>query len=320
MAQVLQQQTPNDPLQAEEAHGGDSTDSAEETTPFLKRTPMARPTVKSEEELKNDFQKAMEHDITKWVDQTFGKSNKFPDVELSVAALAGIVRTAYLGIVEQPKFVVTSVRPGNVWTIDAKKEVTRSSKAFAPSESSSMQKRLFAYATFTGSRLMLNALFGCVSGVYASRGKLYVENDTGDKITVMPDMFVGFSTDSIWSRNMPKVVLPAKENQPGRVIPVDGNEKTHFSAFMRTRGGTVLEVDLCDVDITFRQHPAERPVQGMGALAYLAESRASAIRTDTATTMENTLSATATTIRGLKKKQKMKARKKNKRKKKKVSN
>ena len=133
MAQVLQQQTPNDPLQKEEAHGGDAIDSAEETTPFLKRTPMARPTVKSEEELKNDFQKAMEHDITKWVDQTFGKSNKFPDVEFSVAVLAGIVRAAYLEIVEQHKFVVTSVRPGNVWTIDVKKEVTRSSKAFAPS-------------------------------------------------------------------------------------------------------------------------------------------------------------------------------------------
>ncbi len=288
-------------------------------TPFLKRTTMKRPMPKTEEELKNDFERALQQDMSGWIQQTFAGTTVLPDTDVSVTCLAKFVRCAYNTIVQQPKFVVTSVRPGNAWTIVAKNEVVRSGKLFAPAESSTMQSRLFAYATYTGARLMLNALFACVCGAYAARGKLYFVDEGGDKLTVMPEMFINFSTDGIWSRNMPKVIVPAQGNKRETAVPVDGNEKTHFTAWMRSRGGKLLEVDLCDIDLVVKTHPVETPVEGMGAMAYLAEARMSAIRTKTVDTMDRTLEALTPMLRVFKKKQKMKARKKKRKNKKKGS-
>lgn len=289
---------------------------AGEDVPFFKRTTMTRPVPKSKEEMKNDFEKALQQDLSSWVQRTFTGTSVLPDTDVSLTCLAKLVRSAYSTIVSQPKFVVTSVRPGNIWTIETKKDVVRSSKSFAPAESTAMQQRLFAYATYTGARLMLNALFACICGTYAARGKLYFVEDDGSKVTVMPEMFINFSTDGIWSRTMPQVIVP-QENKKATIVPVDGNEKTHFTAWMRARGGKLLEVDLCDVDVVVKTHPVETPVEGMGAVAYLAEARMSAIRTKTTDTLDRTLEALTPALRAFKKKQKMKARKKKRKKQKK---
>jgi len=291
-------------------------------TPFFKRTIMKRPVAKTEEELKNDFQKAMEHNLDAWVQETFGGATVLPNLplDISVRDLGVIFRESYKEIMEQPKFVIESLRPGNVWTIQPKNELIRKPNEFAPSvQSATMQKRLHTYAAFAGARLMLNALFAGVCGVYASRGKLYFFNNSVDerlpteKLTVMPEMYVSFSSDGIWSRTMPKLILPNQTR-----IPIDGNEGTHFTAWMRCRGGELVEVDLCDVDVSVKVHPVETPVQGMGAMAYLTEARMRAIRTKTTETMDRTLAALTKRIRAFKKKQKMKARKKRRKKQKKT--
>ena len=94
----------------------------------------------------------------------------------------------------------------------------------------------------------------------------------------------------------------ASEKAPGQ----------HLTVFVRCRGGTIVEVDVSDLQVEVREHAAP-PAERMPVLAYMEKTWDAAIQQNLTDRVENLFPEITKGIRRYNKKEKQKRRKKMKR-------
>ena len=297
-------------LRPTEANTSQIKNTISTTPPRKMRAKMKKMQKKDEEELKNDFDRTMEDNLTTWMGKTFLNPQVLPPFssDISIRQLGTIVRDSFLSTVTQPTFTIQAVERGNIWTIQPVDKKVSSPKTFAPTlRSSVVQRRLHTMATFAGLRFMLTSMFAACCRVYALRGTLVHVATDGKTQTVLPEIVISLATKGIWtSSGFPQINVGSKQ------IPLDKSPGSHLTAWLRCRGGTFLEVDLCDLDLLVTHH-ATPPTEKMDAMLFLEKTRESAVQQNLVQEMDSLFPEITQRLRRHHKKQKQKRRKKMKR-------
>ena len=276
-----------------------------------KRPSMKRALKKDEEQLKNDFDRALFDNYDTWLQKTFLNPQVFPpfSIDISIQQISTIVRESFLATTTQPSYRITKMEKGNLWTIAPTSQKILSPQLFVPSARSKLvQERLHTLATFAGMRFMLTAMVAACCRVYALRGNLvYIDTD-GKMHTVSPEIAISMATKGIWVNGVsPEIMFQGKR------IPLDSSPGSHLTAWLRCRGGTFLEVDVCDLTKTIITVHDSPPSEKMDSMLYLEKTRSTAVQQNIVDNIDCLFPEISKRLRQFNKKTKQKRRKKMKR-------
>lgn len=276
-----------------------------------KRPSMKRASKKDDKQLKNDFDRALSDNYDTWLQKTVLNPQVFPPFssDISVHQISTIVRESFLATTTQPSYRITKMDKGNLWTIAPTPQKILSPQLFVPSARSKLvQERLHTLATFAGMRLMLTAMVAACCRVYALRGNL-VHTDTDGKMhTVSPEIAISMATKGIWVNGVPPEIM-----FQGKRIPLDSSPGSHLTAWLRCRGGTFLEVDVCDLTNTVITVHDSPPREKMDSMLYLEKTRSTAVQQNIVDSIDCLFPEISKRLRQFNKKTKQKRRKKMKR-------
>lgn len=298
------------PFMLREENDTETKSNAPETT---NKKSMKKPVKKSEDDLKNDFQKVLETDAKEWVEKTFLKENAIPSnaYEIELVAVLEMLRSAYFLASDQPKYTIERVIQSH-WKINIVDEPVKSMHKFFPScKSTTLKKRYFAYASFGGLRLMLHAILAGFLHRLGQIGNLVYTDKKGETYSLAPEVFISLATDGIWTRD----TLPMAISEDNMPIKIDTNPGKHLNVWIKGRGALALEIDLCDTDIILKEH-ASIPEGRLAATTYLQQTRSTAVRQNVTPILDNIIQNVVKTLREKNKKYKKKQRKKRKKRKK----
>lgn len=272
---------------------------------------MKRMQKKDDEQLKNDFERALHDNYDTWLHKTFLNPQVFPrfSTDISVQQIGNIVRESFLATTSQPSFTIQKIDAGNVWNILPTQQKVTSPQQFAPRLRSTVtQKRLYTLATFAGVRLMLTGMVAACCRVYALRGNLVHIDSDGKPHTVLPEIAISLATTGIWTNGLsPKIVVRGKR------IPLDNSPGSHLTTWLRCRGGAMIEVDVSDLlDTTITTHSLP-PNEKMDCMLYLEKTRSTAIQKNIVDEIDRLFPEITKRLRQFNKKMKQKRRKKMKR-------
>lgn len=300
-------------MQVSETPVASSSDPPTVESSVKKRPSMKRALKKDDKQLKNDFDRVISDNYDTWLQKTFLNPQVFPPVssDISVHQISTIVRESFLATTSQPSYRITKMDKGNLWTIAPTSQKILSPQLFVPSARSKLvQERLHTLATFAGMRLMLTAMVAACCRVYALRGNLVHTDADGKVHTVSPEIAISMATKGIWVNGVsPEIMFQGKR------IPLDSSPGSHLTAWLRCRGGTFLEVDVCDLANTAvtTVHHTSVPREKMDAMLYLEKTRSTAVQQNIVDNIDCLFPEITKGLRQFNKKTKQKRRKKMKR-------
>ena len=275
----------------------------------ISKKSMKKPVKKSEQDLKNDFQKVLETDAKEWLEKTFLKENAIPSnaYDIELMTVLEMLRDAYFQVSEQPKYTIERIIQSH-WKVNIVDEPVKSMHKFFPScKSTTLKKRYFTYASFGGLRLMLHAILAGFLHRLGHIGNLVYTDKKGSTYSLSPEVFISMATDGIWTKS----TLPMAISEDNMPVQIDTNPGKHLNVWIKGRGALALEIDLCDTDIIVKEHTSI-PEARLAATTYLQQTRSTAVRQNVTSLLDGIIKNVIKTLREKNKKYKKKQRKKRK--------